>query len=204
MPELEAAFAEGIRKGLGEATLPHGELRSFATPRRLAVLVRDLAATQPAQRIKLKGPPVSAAFGKDGAPGPAALKFAEKCGVEVGALARVTEGKGEFLYFEGSKPGQQTASLLAGIVQRSLDVLPIPKRMRWGASTAEFVRPVHWLVLLYGAELIPARLLDTDARGSHARTSIHGAAGACPGATGGVRSHAARGGQGDRGLRGAP
>jgi len=163
LPELEAALAEGIRKGLGEANLPHGELRSFATPRRLAVLVRDLAATQPAQSIKLKGPPLSAAFGKDGAPGPAALKFAEKCGVAVGALTRVTEGKGEFLYFEGSKPGQQTASLLAGIVQRSLDALPIPKRMRWGASSAEFVRPVHWLVLLYGSEVIPARILDTDA-----------------------------------------
>jgi len=164
LPELEAAFAEGIRKGLGEASLPHGEIRSFATPRRLAVLVRDLADMQPAQSIRLKGPPVSAAFGKDGSANPAALKFAEKCGVEVSALKRITEGKGEFLFFEGSKSGQKTASLLTGIVQRSLDQLPIPKRMRWGASDAEFVRPVHWLVLLHGAELIPARLLDTDSR----------------------------------------
>jgi glycyl-tRNA synthetase beta chain len=107
---------------------------------------------------------VSAAFGKDGTPGPAALKFAEKCGVDVSALTRVTEGKGEFLYFEGSKPGQKTASLLAGIVQRSLEALPIPKRMRWGSSDAEFVRPVHWLVLMHGAERIAARLLDTDSR----------------------------------------
>jgi len=82
----------------------------------------------------------------------------------VSALKRITEGKGEFLFFEGSKSGQKTASLLTGIVQRSLDQLPIPKRMRWGASDAEFVRPVHWLVLLHGAELIPARLLDTDSR----------------------------------------
>jgi len=166
LPELEAAFANGIRKGLGDASLPHGELSSFATPRRLAVLVRDLAATQQAQSLKLKGPPVSAAFGKDGAPGPAALKFAEKCGVEVGALTRVTEGKGEFLYFEGSKPGQKTAGLLSAIVQRSLDALPIPKRMRWGASSAEFVRPVHWLMMLFGSELIPARILDTDSGSS--------------------------------------
>ena len=164
LPELEAAFAEGIRKGLAEATLPHAEIRSFATPRRLAVLVRDLADMQPAQSIRLKGPPLSAAFGKDGSANPAALKFAEKCGVEVSALKRITEGKGEFLFFEGSKSGQKTASLLAGIVQRSLDQLPIPKRMHWGASDAEFVRPVHWLVLLHGAELIPARLLDTDSR----------------------------------------
>lgn len=162
LPELEAAFAEGIRKGLADAMLSHGAVQSFATPRRLAVRVRDLASNQQAQSIKLKGPPVSAAFGKDGAPGPAALKFAEKCGVAVSALTRVTEGKGEFLYFEGSKPGQKTSSLLAGIVQRSLDALPIPKRMRWGSSDAEFVRPVHWLVLMHGGERIPARLLDTD------------------------------------------
>lgn len=162
LPVLEAAFAEGIRKGLDEASLPHAGLQSYATPRRLAVLVRDLAATQPAQAIKLKGPPVSAAFGKDGSPGPAAIKFAEKCGVEVSALARITESKGEFLYFEGQKAGQTTASLLPALVQRSLDALPIPKRMRWGASNAEFVRPVHWLVMLYGADRIPARILDTD------------------------------------------
>jgi glycyl-tRNA synthetase beta chain len=162
LPELERAFASGIRAGLAEAALPHGELRSFATPRRLAVLVRDLAVMQPAQAIKLKGPPVSAAFDKDGKPTAAATKFAEKCGADVSALTRVTEGKGEFLYFAGSKPGLATSGLLAGIVQRSLDQLPIPKRMRWGASSAEFVRPVHWLVLLFGADVIPARILDTD------------------------------------------
>jgi len=125
--------------------------------------VRDLAPTQPAQAIKLKGPPLSAAFGKDGSPTPAASKFAEKCGVEVAALKRVTEGKGEFLFFEGSKPGQTTVSLLPGMVQRSLDGLPIPKRMRWGASNAEFVRPVHWLVLCYGAEAVAAEILGVRA-----------------------------------------
>jgi glycyl-tRNA synthetase beta chain len=118
---------------------------------------------QPAQTIKLKGPPVSAAFDKDGKPTAAATKFAEKCGADVAALTRVTEGKGEFLYFAGSKPGLATAGLLSAIVQRSLDALPIPKRMRWGSSSAEFVRPVHWLVMLFGADVIPARILDTDA-----------------------------------------
>jgi glycyl-tRNA synthetase beta chain len=163
LPELERAFADGIRAGLTEAALHFGELRSFATPRRLAVLVRDLAPLQPAQSVKIKGPPVSAAFGKDGAPTTAASKFAEKCGVAVSALTRVTEGKGEFLYFSGSRPGLATAGLLPGIVQKSLDALPIPKRMRWGSSSAEFVRPVHWLVMLFGAEKITARILDTDA-----------------------------------------
>jgi glycyl-tRNA synthetase beta chain len=163
LPELEKAFAEGLRAALADAALPHEGIRSFATPRRLAVLVRGLAAAQSAQALKIKGPPVNAAFGKDGNPTTAALKFAEKCGVEVGALRRVAEGKGEFLYFEGSKPGQTTASLLPGMVQRSLDALPIPKRMRWGSSNAEFVRPVHWLIMLYGEDVVPARILDTDA-----------------------------------------
>ncbi len=168
LPELERAFADGIRAGLKEAGLPSGDLHSFATPRRLAVLVHELATEQPAQVIKLKGPPVSAAFGKDGAPTTAATKFAEKCGVAVGALTRVTEGKGEFLYFEGTKPGLATTALLPAIVQRSLDALPIPKRMRWGDSDAEFVRPVHWLVMLFGNDVVPARILDTDA-GRHTR-----------------------------------
>ncbi len=166
LPELERAFAEGIGQGLREASLPFAALRSFATPRRLAVLVSGLAVEQPAQSIKLKGPPVSASFDKEGKPTAAAFKFAEKCGVAVPALTRVSEGKGEFLFYAGSKPGVATASLLTAIVQRSLDALPIPKRMRWGSSSAEFVRPVHWLVLLFGAELIPARILDTDSRSS--------------------------------------
>ncbi len=162
LPELERSFASGVRSGLAEAGIPHGEMRSFATPRRLAVLVRDLAPMQPAQAIKLKGPPVNAAFDKLGNATAAASKFAEKCGVEVGALTRVKEGKGEFLYFAGTRPGLTTIGMLPGIVQRSLDALPIPKRMRWGSSAAEFVRPVHWLVLLYGNEIVPARILDTD------------------------------------------
>jgi glycyl-tRNA synthetase beta chain len=162
LPELSRAFADGIRAGLGEASLPHGELRAFATPRRLAVLVRELATVQPAQALKLKGPPVNAAFDKAGKPMIAATKFAQKCGVDVAQLTRITEGKGEFLYFEGSKPGVATSGLLSGIVQKSLDTLPIPKRMRWGSSAAEFVRPVHWLVMLFGSETIAARILDTD------------------------------------------
>jgi glycyl-tRNA synthetase beta chain len=159
---LRQAFADGMRAGLAEAGIPHGDPVSFATPRRLAVLIPRLDEKQPSQSVKLKGPPLGAAFDKAGQPTAAAVKFAQKCGVGVEALTRVTEGKGEFLYFEGTRPGLATAGLLPDIVQKSLDALPIPKRMRWGSSAAEFVRPVHWLVLLYGAEVIPARILDTD------------------------------------------
>jgi hypothetical protein len=77
-------------------------------------------------------------------------------------LARVKEGKGEFLFHEGVKAGAPTPSLLPGIVQASLDALPIPKRMRWGAGSAEFVRPVHWLLMMFGAGRADAKILDTE------------------------------------------
>jgi glycyl-tRNA synthetase beta chain len=166
LPELQAAFAEGVRKGLVDASLGFAALRSYAAPRRLAVLVEALATQQPVQDIRRRGPPANAAFDKDGKPTRAAAAFAESCGVAVESLERAREGKGEFLFFTGSKPGQPAALLLPGIVQAALDALPIPKRMRWGSSDAEFVRPVHWLVMLLGNEVVPARILDTDSGNS--------------------------------------
>ena len=160
--ELENAFAEGIRNGLSAAGVGFTALKSYATPRRLAVLISALAETQPTQAQRRRGPPVNAAFDASGQPTRAASAFAESCGTTVAQLGRVKEGKGEFLLFEGSKPGAPTASLLPGIIQASLDALPIPKRMRWGSGSVEFVRPVHWLVMLFGQEVIPARILDTD------------------------------------------
>jgi glycyl-tRNA synthetase beta chain len=160
---LEQALAAGIRGGLQKAGLTHGELVSFATPRRLAVRVKRLVSRQPDQDIRRRGPPVSAAFDAAGLPTRAALAFAEGCGVSVAALQRLDEGKGLFLFFIGTKPGAAVGELLPQIVQASLDALPIPRRMHWGSGTAEFVRPVHWLVMLYGKDVLPARLLETDA-----------------------------------------
>ena len=165
---LEEAFASGIRTGLEKAALEHGDVVSYATPRRLAVWVKKLAASQPDQDIKRRGPPVTAGFDAAGAPTRAATAFAESCGTTVDALQRVEEGKGTFLYFVGTKPGAAVTELLPGIVKASLDALPIPRRMRWGSSDAEFVRPVHWLVMLYGKDVLPVTLLDTAA-GDHTR-----------------------------------
>lgn len=180
LPELERALTESLRAGLDAASLAHDGIVSYAAPRRLAVLVRALSEMQPVQRIKRRGPPVNAAFDKKtGAPTRAATAFAESCGVALEALGRVTEGKGEFLQFEGSKPGAATATLLPAIIQGALDGLPIPKRMRWGSSDAEFVRPVHWVVMRFGHETLKARLLDTNAGAStrghrfHAPGEIH-------------------------------
>ncbi|HSY07386.1 MAG TPA: glycine--tRNA ligase subunit beta [Steroidobacteraceae bacterium] len=159
--ELSQAFASGLTAGLADAGLRHAAIKPFATPRRLAVWVKRLAARQPEQNLKRRGPAVSAAFDAAGAPTRAALAFAQSCGTSVEMLQRLEEAKGVFLFFIGTKPGAEAVTLLPGIVQKALEGLPIPKRMRWGAGTAEFVRPVHWLVLLYGKEVIPATLLDT-------------------------------------------
>ena len=166
--ELELAFVAGVRKGLIEVHLSHGDVQSFATPRRIAVLVKRLVSQQSEQDVRRKGPPVAAAFDAAGQPTRAASAFAESCGVAIEALQKLEEGKGTFLFYIGKKAGANTVELLPRIVQASLDALPIPKRMRWGAGTAEFVRPVHWLVMLYGSEVIKASVLDVPA-GQHTR-----------------------------------
>ncbi len=159
LPALSQAFGDGIVAGLAAAGIAHGRMQLYAAPRRLAVLLRRVAERQPDQDVRRRGPPVSAAFGADGQPTRAAIAFAESCGTTVGALDRVTEPKGEFLHYTGVKHGAATMTLLAGIISVSLDKLPIAKRMRWGSGTTEFVRPVHWVVLLYGGEVVPARIL---------------------------------------------
>jgi glycyl-tRNA synthetase beta chain len=160
---LEQAFAGDLAAGLAKAGLKHGELQSFATPRRLAVLVRRLAARQPDQKIERRGPPVNAAFDAEGLPTRAAQAFAASCKAAVEDLQHREEGKGTFLHYVGVRAGAPAVELLPGLVQSALDALPIPRRMRWGAGEAQFVRPVHWIVMLYGKEVVPARLLDTPA-----------------------------------------
>ncbi|NJD32497.1 MAG: glycine--tRNA ligase subunit beta [Gammaproteobacteria bacterium] len=160
---LAAAFADGIAKGLKDAGLEHGAVERYATPRRLAVRVRRLADQQPDRAIEKRGPPLKAAFDAQGAPTQAALAFARGCGVEVSALERLETPKGVWLVHRGTEAGARTVSLLPGIVQASLDALPIAKRMRWGAGEAEFVRPVHWVLMLFGREEVPCEVLGVRA-----------------------------------------
>jgi len=163
LPALQQALVAGLAAGLDKGGLAHGELVGFATPRRLAVWVKRLAAEQPEQHLKRRGPPVNAAFDAAGQPTRAALAFAESCASTVEALHKLDEGKGTFLFFVGTKPGARAVALLPGLVQAALDALPIPRRMHWGSGTALFVRPVHWVVMLFGKEVVPATLFDTPA-----------------------------------------
>jgi glycyl-tRNA synthetase beta chain len=158
---LADAFLTGVGAGLDKAGLAHGGLASFATPRRLAVRVERLAVQQPEQHVRRRGPPLSAAFDGAGAPTRAAQSFATSCGTSVETLERIEEGKGSFLYYIGSRAGEHTVALLPGLVQTALDQLPIPRRMHWGEGQALFVRPVHWIVMLFGRDVVPATLLET-------------------------------------------
>jgi glycyl-tRNA synthetase beta chain len=160
---LMVAFGEKLVAGIDGVRLSHGEARTFASPRRLAVLVPELAARQEDMSVAQKGPPVKIAFDADGRPTPAALAFAKKCGVDVAALGRNKTDKGEWLAFDSVEKGQAVAELLPRLIEESLGALPIPRRMRWGAGDAEFVRPVHWIVMLHGDKTIDAQVMGIEA-----------------------------------------
>lgn len=156
---LMDAFAENLAAGIDSARLAHGDVQGFASPRRLAVLVDSLASGQEDQTTTQKGPPVTIAFDDDGNLTAAGKAFASKCGVEPADLGRTATDKGEWLSCDVVEAGRTTAELMPGLVEKALADLPIPRRMRWGGGDAEFVRPVHWVVLLHGATVIDASVL---------------------------------------------
>ena len=163
LPALSAALTEGLVKGLDAAQVTHGKVRSFATPRRLAVVVERCAEQAPARQIERRGPPLSAAFAADGTPTQAALAFAKGVGVDPRDLPRLETPKGSWLVYRGMEPGAATVAMLPGILAASIAALPTPKRMRWGSGSAEFVRPVQGVVLLFGAEVVPCEVLGIPA-----------------------------------------
>ncbi|HGX92696.1 MAG TPA: glycine--tRNA ligase subunit beta [Candidatus Tenderia sp.] len=163
LSRLSRAFTAAVEEGLNKAGLAYAEVHAYAAPRRLAVWVKDLAEAQADKKIERRGPAVKAAFDAEGLPTRALQGFARSCGVEVETLETLETAKGSWLVFRGEEKGQPAQVLLADIVQQALDKLPIPKRMRWGDLTAEFVRPVHWLVLLFGDEVIDAEILAVEA-----------------------------------------
>lgn len=162
---LAESFSLGCVSALQKSHLLAADAayRWFATPRRLAVWVQDVKLKQPDQTSERRGPAIKAAFDDKGAPTQAALGFAKSCGVDVSRLKRVTMDKGEWLVFKKRQKGKFAKSLIPGCVEQSIKQLPIPKPMRWGWFDSEFVRPVHWLVMLHGAKLIKTTLLSVQA-----------------------------------------
>ena len=160
--KLSQALGREIEIGLEKAKLEHGGVTLYAAPRRLAVWVRNLQTQQADQENLRKGPAEKAAFDADGNPTKALMGFARSCGVEVADLEKIDTPKGVWMGVTLTQKGVSATELLPGILQTALDRLPIPKRMRWGASDAEFLRPVHWVVALLGDEVVPATLYNIE------------------------------------------
>lgn len=157
--KLSAAFSQGIVDGLKKAGFDINEVESFAAPRRLAVLIKSVASAQPDRQVERKGPSVKAAYDNEGQPTKAVLGFAKSCGVELDALQQQETDKGAWLVFKATEKGQALSEIIKDIIDQSLHRLPIPKRMRWGSYEEEFVRPVHWVVLMHGSRVIDTHIM---------------------------------------------
>ncbi|MDX2345604.1 MAG: glycine--tRNA ligase subunit beta [Legionella sp.] len=159
---LGEALAERLTKALTEARLSYGEVTAFATPRRLAVLIKSLQLEQAPHQVSRLGPKKSAGFETDGAPSKALLGFARSCGASVDDLVVQNTPKGERFAYDATEIGLNTAELLPQLVEDAVQQLPIAKRMRWGIGEMSFVRPVHWVVLLLGKDVIQANLFGCE------------------------------------------
>ncbi len=167
---IREAFFDGIRKGLDSSNIAFDPVqsRAFSSPRRLACLFREVASHQPDQEQERRGPAVSAAFDAEGKPTGAALGFARSLGREVSDLDVVETDKGKWLYARIHEPGKALAELIFPILENAIRQLPVPKPMRWADHDFSFVRPVHWLVVMHGKQVIPGQLLGQEA-GNHTR-----------------------------------
>lgn len=163
LPSLSNALTQELMAGLQEAGLAVGEATSYAAPRRLAVLIRDVAFKTENQMVERKGPALASAFDAAGNPSRALEGFAKSCGVQVADLQKIETDKGTWLVHKAIQPGKTAGEILPAAITRALDKLPTPKRMRWGNSEVEFIRPVHWVVALHGDTVIDTPILGLKA-----------------------------------------
>lgn len=175
LDDLAIAFADGVRTALKvkrvRADLAGAKI--YCTPRRLSVLIPHVESEQPQQKIEMFGPYLNVGLDVNGSPTPALVGFAAKSGVAIEQLQRETDAKGERFVARKVNPGQPTVTLVSEIVFEALSKLPIPKPMRWGDHPYAFVRPVHWLVMLYGNDVVDGGVLGTES-GREARALIFG------------------------------
>ncbi len=165
LPGLAQAFFDGVvaaldRRGIA---VERGDAKPLYTPRRLAVLLPGVAVEQPEQSSEVFGPYVNIALDADGQPTKALQGFAAKAGVDWTALERASDAKGERFVLRSVKPGAKTRELLPEVLAEAIAGMPIPKPMRWGDHAFAFARPVHWLVLLLGGEVVEAGVFGVRA-----------------------------------------
>ena len=159
LKQLAESFASNFRLALEGAELQFDSVSWFAAPRRLAIYVSALAESQHDKVVEKRGPAVSAAFDADGNPTKAALGWARGNGIDVSDAERLVTDKGEWLLHKANTPGQPVGTLLENLLNQAIGKLPIPKPMRWGNYSTQFIRPVHTLTVLYGSEVLPVSVL---------------------------------------------
>ncbi|MXV07175.1 glycine--tRNA ligase subunit beta [Xanthomonas sp. LMG 9002] len=178
LPGLAQALFDGVIAGLEKRgiAVERGDAKPLSTPRRLAVLLPGVAVEQPEQRAEVLGPYVNIALDADGQPTKALQGFAAKAGIDWTALERASDAKGERFVHRAVNPGARTATLLPEILREAIAAMPIPKPMRWGDHDYGFARPVQWLVLLFGSEVVPMPLFGVEAgRDSRGHRFLHDA-----------------------------
>ncbi len=176
LPGLAQAFFDNVIDGLVRRgiALDRGDAKPLYSPRRLAVVLPGVSVEQDEQRSEVLGPYLNVALDAEGQATRALQGFAQKAGVEWTSLERTTDAKGERFVHRAVKPGAKTATLLPELVRDAIAAMPIPKPMRWGAHEHTFARPVHWLVLLLGNEVVDGEVLGVRAgRNSRGHRFLH-------------------------------
>ncbi|NQY51734.1 MAG: glycine--tRNA ligase subunit beta [Piscirickettsiaceae bacterium] len=172
--KLMIDFKLGISQNLTEAKINFDTIKAYATPRRLAVVVQDVDINQKDQIIQRRGPAIQAAFDKNGNTTKALRSFAKSCHITINSLEEVRTKKGAWIVFSQKKRGACTINLISGILHQTLRDLPIPRNMRWGNIIGGFARPIHWIISLFGDEVIPIKLLGVKSgRKSYGHRSHH-------------------------------
>ena len=160
---LISAFADSIKSQTMEAGLGFESLEKFSTPRRMAIRLNGLDSRQQDQIIERKGPSCKAAFDAQGKPTKALTGFLCACNAKEKDLTTFKSDKGEWVMVTLQQKGKSACEVLPGIISHALTQLPIPKLMRWGSNQDEFVRPVHWLLMLLGSQVVPAMIFNQKA-----------------------------------------
>jgi len=165
LDQIREALFEGVSRGLKDENLGFNASasRCWSTPRRLALCFAETASCQADKQTERRGPAVAAAYDANGRPTPAALGFARSAGVEMSDLETVETDKGAWLVLRQRLPGKSLAELIFPLLEQALKQLPIPRPMRWADHDFSFIRPVHWLVVLHGNEVLPGTLFGLTA-----------------------------------------
>ena len=162
LAKLALAFRDNIQSGFTDKDLTFSLVNCYASPRRLAVIVEGLSEFQADKDVEKRGPAVATAFDENGEPTKAAQGWARSNGIDVSQAKRLKTDKGEWLLFKAQVKGQAVNQLLPELVEKALKALPIPKPMRWGTKSTQFIRPIHTFTMLYGTQLIQGKVLDVN------------------------------------------